>query len=183
MEMKDKWRDYHGRLKIGHPYGNMGRVFPPPETRFWAKVKKTKTCWLWTAFKNKAGYGQFGFDRGLVLSHRFSWAIHRGQVPAGLFVLHKCDNPPCVRPSHLFLGNNRDNMDDMLKKGRSGRGRAKLTMSEALEVRRLAYSGLLSRVIATAYGVSQPNVSSIKNCKSWNLTNASRRSKPKPCPQ
>ena len=96
----------------------------PYETiqRFWNKVNKTDTCWLWTASRRNKGYGAFGYTRDGVTvqdrAHRFSYRIHKGEIPDGMFVLHTCDTPACVNPDHLFLGSNDDNIRDMLKKGR-----------------------------------------------------------------
>ena len=91
------------------------------ETRFWPKVKKGlgKDCWIWLAGKSSAGYGSFRTDAWKhVYAHRLSWELMRGPIPDGLLVLHHCDNPSCVNPDHLFLGTNRDNVLDALKKGR-----------------------------------------------------------------
>lgn len=91
--------------------------------RFWSKVKKTETCWVWTAgtFKYRNGYGQFRVRRGdpPAYAHRFAWELVNGPIPQGLHVLHRCDNPPCVNPAHLFLGTQIDNYRDMVSKGRS----------------------------------------------------------------
>lgn len=89
--------------------------------RFWNKVKKTDYCWLWTAYTNSDGYGQFWFRGTMGKAHRFSWILHNGEIPKGVCVLHiECDNPPCVNPDHLELGTDADNMQDCLKKGRHG---------------------------------------------------------------
>lgn len=88
---------------------------------FWSYVKKTKKCWLWTGKTSGQGYGRVRVPAsGYVLAHRFSWQLHNGNnpIPDGLLVLHKCDNPPCVNPKHLFLGTHADNMRDMIAKNR-----------------------------------------------------------------
>lgn len=87
--------------------------------RFWAKVEKTDSCWLWTAALNEKGYGVFGVKKETDKAHRISWKLSKGPILNSLFVLHKCDIPNCVRPSHLFLGTNQDNVNDMIKKGRN----------------------------------------------------------------
>lgn len=95
----------------------------PEAERFWEKVKKTPSCWLWTG-AHKDGrwpYGVLGGGASRVpkLAHRVSWELHHGPIPDGMNVLHKCDNPPCVRPDHLFLGTLSDNTQDMVAKGRA----------------------------------------------------------------
>lgn len=94
----------------------------PLEQRFWAKVNfdfDPDACWLWTGALKDNGYGQMG-NRGQpnVLAHRLSWQFEYGPIPEGFCVCHKCDVRRCVRPEHLFLGTVRDNIHDMLKKGR-----------------------------------------------------------------
>ena len=101
------------------------------ECRFWAKVAKTEDgCWNWIASKRHKGYGAFCYHRedGTLVqgrAHRYSWEIHNGDIPDGMFVLHSCDNPACVNPDHLFLGTNQDNVDDMMRKGRHVAGGTK----------------------------------------------------------
>lgn len=104
------------------------RVKQTLEQRFWRYVDKGDGlgCWLWTGAALPKGYGMLGEMRGPAGSrkqahtytHRISWELHNGPIPEGLFVCHHCDNPPCVRPEHLFLGTARDNTRDMYKKGR-----------------------------------------------------------------
>lgn len=89
--------------------------------RFWQKVRKTPTCWIWTGaiLRARGGYGAFDIrGNGENKAHRASWVIAFGPIPNGLFVLHRCDTPSCVNPAHLFLGTNADNMRDMAQKGR-----------------------------------------------------------------
>lgn len=97
--------------------------------RFWEKVNKTDSCWLWTGSKRNKGYGAFVYVRdGQVIhgrAHRYSYEIHKGPIPEGMLVLHNCpsgDNPACVNPDHLWLGNDLDNVHDMMKKGRRVKG-------------------------------------------------------------
>ena len=92
--------------------------------RFWAKVQKTETCWLWTGGLNGPGrYGIFALSHGhQVYAHRFSWELHYGPIPDGLDCCHHCDNPPCVRPDHLFVGTVTANMADARQKGRTHQG-------------------------------------------------------------
>lgn len=107
----------------------MGKLTKPRRVksladRFWAKVDKRgpDECWLWTGCRKKAfGYGKIGEGRmgqRTLLAHRVSWEITNGSIPDGAMVLHRCDNPPCVNPRHLFLGDQLDNMRDMVSKGR-----------------------------------------------------------------
>src|SRR4029077_20972173 len=85
--------------------------------RFWSKVNKIDGCWLGTAaVAGKGDYGYFGFQGKIQRAHRVSWILTFGEIPDGLFVLHKCDTPLCVRPDHLFLGTQQDNVDDMARK-------------------------------------------------------------------
>lgn len=86
--------------------------------RFFEKVDKSDSCWVWTGAVNRAGYGRFCVDGVNKLAHRVSWEIEHGVLTGGQHVLHKCDNPPCVNPKHLFLGTNRDNVTDKMEKGR-----------------------------------------------------------------
>lgn len=96
----------------------MAFVYENLKDRFYGKIKKTKTCWYWTACVSSFGYGQISVNGKSVGAHRISWEIHNGSILDGLHVLHKCDNPPCVNPDHLFLGTNKDNVEDRYVKGR-----------------------------------------------------------------
>lgn len=100
----------------------------PVADRFWEKVTKGDGCWEWQGARIPHGYGNMTVpDHGHDYAHRISWQLHNGEIPAGLWVLHHCDNPPCVRPDHLFLGTAQDNVDDSIRKGRrTTRGAARV---------------------------------------------------------
>lgn len=90
--------------------------------RFWSKVNKTKSCWEWIACVNEAGYGMIGTTgKKIDRAHRVSYRIHFGEIPERMFVCHKCDNPRCVNPEHLFIGTNQDNVNDMILKKRNSK--------------------------------------------------------------
>jgi hypothetical protein len=91
-------------------------------SRFWEKVDKTDGCWVWIGAVSNKGYGNFWDGVNYVHAHRFSWQLHNGIIPNGLFVCHTCDNRKCVRDDHLFLGTNDDNMKDAVRKGRMASG-------------------------------------------------------------
>jgi HNH endonuclease len=100
------------------------RLTPSEAERFWSKVGECNRwpwfCWEWQAGCFDNGYGAFWLRRKLWKAHRVAWLIQFGEIPDDLKVLHKCDNPRCVRPSHLFLGTDADNMHDRDRKGRHG---------------------------------------------------------------
>jgi hypothetical protein len=106
-------KNHAARLLKGTQYD-----YVPTEMRFWKYVNKTESCWEWVGARQKFGYGWFLFYKRYMSSHRASWILHYGLIPKGMFVLHHCDNPSCVNPSHLFLGTQKDNIRDGMQKGR-----------------------------------------------------------------
>lgn len=143
------------------------------ENRFWKFVKKTEDCWLWTGTITYRGHGRFrdGSSRNMG-AHRFSWELHFGSIPEGLFVCHKCDNPPCVNPNHLFLGTHADNMEDMRKKHRAAHGENhgtnKLLEKDIYAIRDKLSEGVFTIAeVAKLYGVSPSLVSKISQGRIW----------------
>lgn len=145
----------------------------PAEERFWPLVDKAGDCWLWIGTRLPRGYGTFSFDGVKRRAHRVSWIIHYGPIPDGLFVLHKCDNPPCVRPDHLFLGDHGKNMADMTTKGRQYKPQgeqvraAKLTTEIVAEILREMTRGATNAELARRYGVAPNTLSPIRHGHTW----------------
>jgi hypothetical protein len=145
--------------------------------RFWKKVIQGDGCWGWTG-ATTSGYGVVfhssrpGFRSVLWRAHRVSWELHFGPIPEGLCVLHRCDNPPCCNPAHLFLGTRADNNADMAAKGRKrcgdrrggNNGHTKLTEAQIPEIREA--TGTLAS-IGSRYGVTRATISNIKQRKCW----------------
>ncbi len=145
--------------------------------RFWSKVKypgNDQDCWEWTANKLKKGYGFFwmsGF--GKLYIHRLSWEFFNGYIPTGLLVCHKCDNPSCCNPDHLFLGTYDDNNKDAKQKGRntigSRHGGSILTDEQVKEMLNRIWSGELLSVkhITEIYKISRIPIINILNGNAW----------------
>jgi len=128
-------------------------------------------CWLWAyGGRTSDGYGTVQHEKKTLLAHRVSWMLHRGEIPHGHSVCHRCDTPACVNPDHLFTASHADNMADMRAKGRADRkhgarnGRAKLSNDQAMEMLTLSRMGLFSkRQIARSYGVADSTVARVIN--------------------
>lgn len=114
----------HGEGRFcSRPCAAKNRPKTDPAARFWAKVDKSSTCWNWTADVNTRGYGFFALRHGVkIYAHRYSYQLAAGPIPKGLFICHRCDNPRCVRPDHLFAGTQKQNIQDAVSKGRMARG-------------------------------------------------------------
>lgn len=151
----------------------VGRPPIAPEIRFLQHVhpEPMSGCWLWTAGMGRGGYGKFAkVWNHSISAHRFSWEMHRGEIPAGMMVLHRCDNRACVNPDHLFLGDQDANMADMVNKKRSARHernvKAKLTAADVEKIRaRIPHES--QQAIARDFGVNQATISEIKCGHTW----------------
>jgi HNH endonuclease len=143
--------------------------------RFWSRVDRRgpDECWIWIGSQLPKGYGTLSCGpQGNFYAHRVSYELHIGVIPRGQFVLHRCDNPPCVNPRHLFLGSHRDNMRDMVAKERSQKGtrnpRNKLSPNDVIEIRALYRSGGVSmKALGERFGVSAPHIHDIVHLQRW----------------
>src|SRR5512138_3094264 len=131
--------------------------------RFWSHVDRTGDCWEWSANRLPSKYGLFNVRLGKsVLAHRVAYELAKEPIPDGMCVLHRCDNPPCVNPDHLFLGTDADNTRDRVQKGRAASGernsQAKLTPALVMAIRRAAARGVTAAAMARAAGVSHETV-------------------------
>jgi hypothetical protein len=152
---------------------NVTRYYKSIEDRFWASCPKgaPDSCWEWKGHRQPKGYGSIHQSHKVHMAHRIAYEIHFGPIPDNTQVLHKCDNPPCCNPNHLFLGSIADNMTDKTAKQRQARGenigKAKFTESDIREMRRLYDTGVKQVDIAKLFGLSQGHVTRIVNRKAW----------------
>ncbi len=142
------------------------------DERFWSKVKKAKGCWLWTGAPLADGYGGFGFEGKSVRAHRMAAVLTGTKIPAGMHVLHKCDTPLCVRPSHLYVGTQADNSRDRVDRGRQARGEtqglSRLTAKRVLKIRRLHAGGRRSMsALAAEFRVCKTSIWNVVSRKTW----------------
>lgn len=148
--------------------------YAPPVKRFWGSVDKSNRCWNWLGRLDSDGYGHFNYKDTGIRAHKLSYLIRKGDIPAGLCVLHTCDNPRCVRPAHLFLGTPTDNMNDRDKKQRQARGNrhgmAKLTPALVRFIRKNYRKGVRGRgslVIGRKLNVTSATVLGVMNGRVW----------------
>lgn len=174
----------------------------PHRKKFFDKVDKLEKpssystpCWMWKrkpSRGNKRQYGSFSvFKKVSSAAHRASWVLHFGNIPEGVEVCHKCDNPMCVNPDHLFLGTHKENMTDMVKKERQGprfpkRGNEnnfnRFSVDDILKIRALYQEGWYQKDIAKIFKTHQTTISGMICCQNWKhlgLPSLSRNPKPK----
>lgn len=144
--------------------------------KFWSKVQRADdgACWPWIGALNNRGYGTILRNGWARAAHRASWILANGPIPDGLCVLHRCDNPPCVNPAHLFLGTNADNIADMVAKRRqappqlgSANPSAKLTEAQVVGIRQRLASGEGRTALAAEFCVTYMVISMVERRRSW----------------
>lgn len=152
----------------------------PIAERLWAKTNKGEPneCWEWQGTRHPKGHGQIGRGRrqdGLAYTHVVAWEVTYGPVPSGTYVCHRCDNPPCVNPRHLFLGTPADNTRDMIKKQRHSFGErhaSKLTEDDVIKIRRLLAEGMTQQAVADRFSVSRSMIGHVGKFNRWALTDS-----------
>jgi hypothetical protein len=146
--------------------------------RFTDKSGGPDACWPWTGGTVGNGYGVMASAHRATTAHRVAYALHVGPIPAGLWVLHRCDNPRCVNPAHLFVGTPHENVVDMLRKGRGRAGTrtplrgeanpsSKLTAAQVLEIRAQHGQGASYPVLAARFGCSYSTVEKVCARRLW----------------
>ena len=146
------------------------------EERFWARVQKAETCWLWTGRLDRCGYGRVRIrDEGRCRSipaHRVAFALQHGAIPdGGRVLMHQCDTPACVRPDHLIEGSHRDNVRDRVERGRCARGerngRAKLAAEDVQLIYVELSAGVSASALARRFGVDVKTICAIRDGRTW----------------
>lgn len=170
--------DREGRKFCCHKCFTDARI-SSDEERFWKFVEKTTGCWIWNGHRNKQNYGSFTptqtFEKLLPMgAHRFSYILAYGAIEEGMVICHHCDNPPCVRPDHLFIGTQKDNINDAVTKNRmrhlygkdNARGRAKLTIEDVKKI--LSLKGKMRNIdIAKMFNISDSIIANIYARRIW----------------
>lgn len=138
-------------LKLPNP----NRLPKNTQSSFWERVQRGPSCWEWQGRRDKLGYGHFRFNGKSHLAHRLAYAFSTGHLSGSDLIRHKCDNPHCVRPDHLEIGNSKDNIHDAIIRARSGKHwLASLAPEQVRQARQMHASGSKPRTIATTFGVS-----------------------------
>jgi len=158
-------RKYFCSRECGFKHGK------PFEKKFWAKIEKTESCWLWRGTLNNRGYGVTRFKDKSALAHRVSFEIHNKPIPKGMEVMHLCDTPPCVNPKHLKVGTHAENMADCVNKKRNPYGEkhffAKLTEETVKEAIELRAKGFTYVELGKHFNISRHSISLAIRGQTW----------------
>lgn len=136
-------------------------------------TKNEENCWVWNKSKDKKGYGKTNYKNKIMLCHRLSWLLFNKSLNNNMYVCHKCDNPSCINPDHLFLGTNRDNILDAYHKNRlklkfgENNKSSKLNYKKIIEIRDLYKKGYTLVSLSNIYHVSSQTIGSIVKRKTW----------------
>lgn len=146
---------------------------PTTSERLWGNTKKVNTCWVWMGARQKGNYGTICVSGILTKTHRLAWELaNNAKIPKGMFVCHKCDNPPCCNPDHLFLGTCQDNVNDMIQKDRGNRGtrhgNVKLTDEAIKQIKKDYIPNVVGyKKLAKKYGVSEWCIRRVVKGNGW----------------
>jgi hypothetical protein len=170
-----RWTRHGDPLTVLTPISQPPQRGMPLLDRLWLRTRETDAgCWEWQGSTDGWGYGLIKVRDSRYRTHRAAWIAAHGPIPVGLFVCHRCDNPPCWRPDHLFLGTPAENAADMRVKLRAATGElhgwAKLTEDQVAEIReRYSAGGVTQSQLATEYGIDSSGVSRIVRRVTWNI--------------
>lgn len=172
----EKFKRNHGKNKFCSTRCSARFGRPSVHDRFMSFVEKTDGCWEWRGARHPAGYGVFSINNKAHIATRVAHSLFKGDIPKGMFVCHSCDNPPCVNPDHLWLGDAQDNMSDMVRKGRykprslpcgEKHHAAKITAEDAAYIKSSKES---RRSLCKRFGVSIGTISNIRVGNTWAAT-------------
>jgi len=167
-------------IQVGKPtrycHGHNATASAADRLRRKTVVSESSSCWEWQAARTRSGYGIFSVRGKLTYVHRFSYELHIGPIPVGYHVCHRCDNPSCCNPDHLFLGTDRENLSDMRDKGRGSdppkfqgdtHPNAKLSPDDVRTIRARVELGDNTNDIAVDFGISRSNVYAVARRETW----------------